>query len=185
MANDGDAFRIDLLFIRQVTQRATQTPGPGADRAPFIGCGGCLPVLVEERVNPVLEAIVEVRINITVVDSSQRIAALQNRLDRPATAFNAAGRLCSAMIDNAELFVVSHPGATVGNLGIEVNGLVAVEIESQKRWTRFLAGIRNVQKKFHQGITQSLSQRDRHLFSGRNAVQGVWVYFVDVKLQLG
>src|SRR5262249_1449103 len=103
---------------------------PGADRTPLIGGRRRLPFLVEKRMNAVLEAVVKVRIDITVVDSRKGVTSLQDHLDRPATAFHPARGFCGTMIDDAKVFVVSHPGLADRNSRVGVHRLISIEVET-------------------------------------------------------
>ena len=79
MAHHATRRGVDVGVGLEVVHGPAQAPGPGGDRAPLVGRGLGLARAVEQRVDAVLEAVVEVGVDVAVVDRGQAVAAFQDR----------------------------------------------------------------------------------------------------------
>src|SRR5712692_4230217 len=98
MAHHRHAARIDILVRLQVIHRAAQSPGPCADGTPLVRSGPGLTRLVEQRMDPVLESVIEIRIDVAVVDGRQSITSRQDLVYRPTARVAASRLLRRAMV---------------------------------------------------------------------------------------
>ena len=84
MAHDGDLAAVDLGCGFEIIKGPAQAPRPRSDRAPLVGSRANLAPLVKERVNPVLEPVVIIRVNVAIVKCRQCVAAGKDSFDWPA-----------------------------------------------------------------------------------------------------
>ena len=63
VSHDGDSLRVDGMVGFEIVENAAQPPRPRGDRAPLAGSWFAV-----DRVHPVLEAIVEIGIDVAAVD---------------------------------------------------------------------------------------------------------------------
>ena len=90
MPEHGHVCGVEGTIGRDVVENPAETPRPATDRAPFVGLGTVLAGPVEQGLYTVLEPTHDVRIEVAVVGRDQRVAAGQDRLERPARSIGAA-----------------------------------------------------------------------------------------------
>ena len=128
-----DLLRVDLGDRFERVERPGEAPGPGRDRAPLVGGGAGLAGLIEERLDPVLKPVVEVRVDIAVVGGHERIAPRQHALDLPPRAAGPSGRVGGSVVFDAVRRIVGHPAAGQRDSRVAVNRVVPLEVEPQER----------------------------------------------------
>ena len=106
VAHHRHLLGVDVGIGLEVVQRRLRPQAQAAIEPHSFGGGLGLAVLVEERVDAVLEAVVEVGIDVAVVDRGQAVAALEDPLDRPAAGLLAPGLLGGAIADDGGLSVL-------------------------------------------------------------------------------
>src|SRR6185436_4242987 len=83
VANNCRALRIHSSVRLQIIQRAAQPPCPGADTAPFVHLENSVVAGRAQRsAHAILPALGIIGLDVAAVRSSQRIAALENHLQR-------------------------------------------------------------------------------------------------------
>ena len=85
MSDHGDSASVDRIVRFQIIKRPTQTICPCRDTAPPLVGRDRVRFRSKRSMDTVLEAVVKVRVNVTVVDCYQRITAVDDRRDRPTT----------------------------------------------------------------------------------------------------
>jgi hypothetical protein len=99
VAEDGDAFGIDLAIGLEVIERAAQAPCPGGDRSPLVGCDLGAVGLPHREVahtlfptglrEPATRA-VAIELDVTAVKRRDGVTAAQQQFQRPAMGVFAA-----------------------------------------------------------------------------------------------
>jgi len=102
------AFRVDAVESFERIQRARQSERPGRDRTPIVGCLSRAGNAVQ-AVSPVVEAVVEVGVEIAGVHGGNRVATCNRGLERPLFAVRAASGVCRLVLGMTELGLAWDP----------------------------------------------------------------------------
>ena len=71
MAQQRHAFVVDVVIGFEVVHCPAESPGPGGNRAALFGSRLALALLVEKRVDAVLEPVVEIRVDVSAVNGGR------------------------------------------------------------------------------------------------------------------
>src|SRR5215475_14364692 len=112
-SQDGDALGVNALVGFQIIHRATQSPRPGRDRAPFVSRRLRLSGLEVERAHAVRKAALKVRVNVAVIDCGHADAGGQKWRDVQPPEVRASGRRDSLLLPIPDLarldsWIVNH-----------------------------------------------------------------------------
>src|SRR5438445_8903253 len=165
MADQCDMIRDDVFVGLQIIHGAAEAPGPGRNAAPFVGSGACLARLVPEGVDAILEAVIEIGIDVAIIDSRERVAASQELLHLPAAGFAAAGLFRGEVVGDTQLLVVAHPGTRHRDSGIGMDGLVSVKIESEESGQGSGGGSWQIYKDIHLRAVGIASKKYRYFLA--------------------
>ena len=181
MAHEHDVAGVDLGRGLKVIERPAQAPGPGADGAPLVGGGPGLARLVEEGLDAVLEAVVVIGVDVSIVGGRQRVASGQNSLDRPARRLRASRSLAGAVVDHPRLGVVPQPLGGKADPRVLADGMVTLEVQAQEG--RHATARRRILGQIQQEVDPRagwiVREEDRHLAADRLASQRLPVFRVD------
>ncbi len=132
VADDSDAGSVDCVVGFQVVEGAAEAPGPSGDGAPLVGVGPDLAVAVEEWVDAVLEAVVEVRIDVAAAHGGEGVAAVDDVFHWPTGGFGAARGCGCFVVDDAAFRFFENPGLAERDGRVGMDGLVAEEVQAEK-----------------------------------------------------
>src|SRR5437867_10672802 len=149
MSYDGDAPRINVRVGFEIVQCAAQSPGPRADRAPLIRGRSGLARFVEQRVDAVLEAVVVIRVEVTVIDRRQAITAREDLLHLPLARLGSPGFVRRMVVDNPLLRVGTHPLFRHLDIRVRMHSLVSVEVQSQEHGNWSCSSSRQINENGH------------------------------------
>ena len=181
MPDDRHAGGIDILVGFEVVHRAAQAPGPGRDRAPFIGGRFGLPLAVKERVNAVLEAVVVVGVDVAAVNRGEAVAVGDQHFDRPPRCRRGAREpFCADFA--AALFARLHARNGLRNQRVVADRVVALEIQPQKDRNGVGAFVGDVEQDGHE-MCVALGEIDGDLPAGGHVAQRVAVLAQDLEMQ--
>src|SRR5579872_2789130 len=145
MPHGGHALAIDLLVGFQIVQRTASTPGPRTYSSPIVRRRLRLAWLEEQRTNAILEATVEIGLDITIVNRGEAVTTIENLVELPA-----AGRRAARTFQSAPFgleFNVPDFRETDGRIGC--NRMIAVEVQAEKHRHGFFGRRRHVEQKIH------------------------------------
>ena len=132
MPHDRDALWIDVIVHRQAVEDAAQTPRPGPDRPRVIHLGKGPAGTPKKRVDAVVVAVVEIRVDIAAVDRGQAVAARQQAFDGPEASPHAAVLFAGTVVGDAELAAVAHPVRVEVDAAVRMDRMVATEVEAEE-----------------------------------------------------
>ncbi len=141
MAHHADALRVDSRVGFQVVQSPAQPPGPGADGAPFVGIGPRLAGSVEQRVNAVLEPVVEVGVDVSIIGGGDGVTPVEDQLQGPSRR--------GAASDTTDRFVVAVHSSRHRNGRVRLNRVIPPEVQPDERRMRPGPVIGHVEQKVH------------------------------------
>ncbi len=135
VSGDCDAFGVYLFVSLEIVESSAESPGPGAECSPVVGCGCGLACGVEEGPDAELDGVGKVWIDVTAVDGGKAIAAGEDFLDLPLLGLKAArffvwryevGWFCG--------LGGAGPSGVEADSGVGEDGLVAEEVEAEDDW---------------------------------------------------
>jgi hypothetical protein len=170
VAEHGYAARVDVLVRLEVVERARETPSPGRDRPPVARSPGARAPGAEARADARLPSLRVVGLDVAIADRGQRVAAVDDPLERPGAGLGAARGLGRAVVDDAG--TVRDPVGGEADAGVRVDRMVAVEAEAEECGDRTRSSVRDVEEKVEAGAAVRRVEPHPDLAPRRAPVEG-------------